>query len=234
MSDWTAVSLPDGNTPIEFFNSFRVREPNGLLDLLLRWKAVVTGADFVTFVSTSWKRSLEERPRCLVLDVLCPGAEAQAAFVRYLFRTGYRRNGYACRHSLGEWAHLPDGSVCCLTEGSLSQRVVHVVRLKAKPEAVILSRVYGSMIGTYLTGNRRVVSLFPYLTIQRRQRWLPEGASACLQQECARKYSTWPLASRDTWELDVPFRTAVDKHCWSLLFDTRGIVVSVQLPVEIS
>lgn len=47
-----------------------------------------------------------------------------------------------------------------MVQGNLSERAVHIVELCRSPVETVLSRSYGSMPGSYITGGARAVSLF--------------------------------------------------------------------------
>lgn len=232
MADWTGVSLPEGNTPAALFATFRISRPEEFMDCVQQRAALVTGVELLTFVSTDWAQSLREFPRAVTLDVLCR-AEAAGALVERLEDEGYTRGGDPCGHVLGEWSTLPEGSVQCLTQGEMGQRVVHVVSLKVKAEQAVLSRVYGSMCGTYLTGAGRVVSLFPRLTFGSRRWWIPSDMPGRIRGEMSRKYAGWREAeAEDVWEVEAPFRTARDKFCWRMTFDRTGTITRIEVPEE--
>lgn len=221
---------------VSFFASFRL-ELAGLLTALKTAGAVATGGDLILFLAGAWEQSLLERPRALVVDLLYAAEQGKgkAVLVKYLARQGYRCNGRArCSHFLGEWRSLPPERVQCLVTGELDHRVVHLVELPRPPVEVVLSRVYGSMVGTYLTGSGRAVSLFPYLTFYRHRCWFPHGVASKRTAELEWKYHGWTkgqVTEKDIVdEVGASFRTADDEYCWIVQFSAEGNTRSSRLP----
>ncbi|KAH7038420.1 uncharacterized protein B0I36DRAFT_316200 [Microdochium trichocladiopsis] len=176
----------------DLFWMFGVTEPRRFLDMLRKQNAVVTGTALLGAVGMSWKTKWQLATGAFSLDVLCPPGAAQSEVMQYLLRCGYAVSGGSCRHTLGEWTGLPEGSVACLTRGEHGLlSVVHVVRLKMRVQEVITSRVYGTMVGTYLTGRGVVFSLFPHITFAQRGYWVADDMRPDSKQSMRVKYSGW-------------------------------------------
>ncbi|CAJ2512973.1 Uu.00g010920.m01.CDS01 [Anthostomella pinea] len=201
---------------------------------LKRAGAVVTGADVVSFMAGEWKESLRLRPRAVILDVLCHGYKARGALALFLTRSGYRLNPYACRHRIGEWASVRAERRVCLVKGDLSQRVIHLVELQRPVEEVLLSRIYGTLVGNYITGVGRIVSLFPRMSFVERRGWFPSGVTAVDVAGLTAKYVGWRCLVGDGDEagdeVTYWFRKTLDRYCWVLRCDLHGHVQDSQRP----
>lgn len=195
------------------------------LAVLRKQKAIATGVDVVAFVAGIWKRRREQRPGAVVIDILCYGGRQARAVRRYLETAGYRGDKLTCRHHLGEWNGFPSSKLTCMVRGQLGQRVVHVVELPASPVQTVLSRTYGSMVGTYLTGGGRAVCLFPALTLVQFCCWIPERMARGVEGRLSVKYSGWRVVrsgQEHLREVDASMRTLDDSMVFYLEFDARG------------
>jgi hypothetical protein len=216
-----------------FLAEFELDCPS-LLEALKRWKAVVTGGDFLMFMAGEWKRRREEKRGALMLDVVCHGLKERAALREFLVRAGYRENPYNRCHNVLEWNVLPKERVTCMVRGDLHQRVVHIFEVPREPAEVALSRAYGTAVGTYLTGTGRVVSLFPHLTFVKRRCWMPLHSPAGFAVALGRKYVNWTQGGPDEGDVDevgAVYRKVGDEYCWLVRFSREtGEFVSCECP----
>jgi len=214
---------------LEFFHL----DCSSFLLSLRHQKAVATGADLVLFMAGAFGESLTERPRALILDVLCYGTETKSALVHMLGQAAYRQSEFKCFHTLGEWSVLPADKVTCMVRGQLSQRVVHLLELPRPPEEVVLSRTYGSMAGNYVTGSGHMISLFPCLTFARHRCWLPSRVTKRFVALLERKYLGWSKGGPDEDDVDeisALVRKPGDPYCWTVAFKDNGEVIKSSCP----
>ncbi|KJZ68778.1 hypothetical protein HIM_11835 [Hirsutella minnesotensis 3608] len=208
----------------DFFDAFRL-DLRSFLSTLRKTRAIATGVQIVIFMTGRWREERERQSRTLVLDVLCHTPEARTTLQRALQRAGYAVCETACRHNLGEWASIPREKRTCLVQGSFKQRTVHLIELPRPVVQTALSRVYGSMAGTYLTGAGKMVSLFPHLTLVERRSWVPKQFSERTRSLVEDKYRGWRAVCEDDEvgeEIAGGGRSVDDSLCWSLLFDPSG------------
>ncbi|KJZ70039.1 hypothetical protein HIM_10567 [Hirsutella minnesotensis 3608] len=152
-----------------------------------------------------------------------------------LFMAGrWRRERELNASPLGEWKGIPRQKQTCMVKGRFMQRAVHLIELPRPAVQTALSRVYGSMAGTYITGAGKAVSLFPQLTFAERRCWVPKRYSDKARSSVAAKYRGWNLlqpgerAGKETSECP---RKVADSLCWILSFDTdRGILLPESAP----
>lgn len=218
-----------------FFTTFGLKFQS-VVRTLEQAKAIVTGSDFLTCMAGRWEESIRVRPRAIILDVLYYDSSAEAILRRMLSQAGYRVSSSACRHNLGEWSSVPSSKVTCMVRGSLSQRVVHLIRLPRPAVEVVLSRVYGTMPGTYLDGSGTVVSLFPHITFVERRCWVPKIKCLDTRVKLARKYVGWLCGTSDVGdgevdEVGVGYRSVRDRYTWRVGFGQDGKVRGVSLPI---
>ncbi|KAI0127184.1 hypothetical protein BJ170DRAFT_595063 [Xylariales sp. AK1849] len=212
------------------------------LQALARYKAVVTGPDLILFLSGTWKDVMARRPRSIELTVLYCG-QANGAGLRSMVKSmdGWTWNEESCRHELMEWCRVPADKVDCFVEGESWTRKIHLVQLPRPPGEVVLSRAYGSSVGTYLKGGRdgsgKVVSLFPRVTFGRSCCWFPRVLSDACRRQVERLYDGWEI--RETrcadvvemaLEVGASFRKVGDDLCWLLFFAPDGRVVDNKRP----
>ncbi|KAI3317104.1 hypothetical protein HD806DRAFT_516041 [Xylariaceae sp. AK1471] len=218
-----------------FLDAFSL-DVNHFLAALKREKAIATGVEFVLLMAGEWRESLVRQPRALVLDVLHRDVEARSRLRAFFLSLGYRENPYTCAHALGEWHGISKSRRVCLVRGSLSQRVVHLVEFCNPVEEVVLSRVYGTMVGTYLTGAGRLVSLFPRMTFRERVCWCPRGVRRLSLPQLRRKYPDWSCsvgsAKEAGFEVTDVFRTTLDDCTWVLRYTGDGVLEEVRKPVR--
>jgi len=192
------------------------------LRALRRAKAIATGVQVALFMARALKRSVREHPRALVLDVLCHTTRARDILVGMLEAAGYSSRGSSlCCHDLGEWAQIPREKRVCMVQGNLSERAVHIVELCRSPVETVLSRSYGSMPGSYITGGARAVSLFPQLTFVDRRCWVPGSFSQQARGLVQRKYREWaivPPGVNAGLEVDGAVRSVSDSLSWTMEF----------------
>lgn len=220
-----ALFLSSGLGLADFFNRF-VLDVGSFLPAVRKANGVVSGPEVVAFMAGGWNKSLRENPRALVLDVLCYGPQARSVLERVLARSGYHVSR-RCRHHLGEWTRLSADRVTCLVRGTLCTRVVHLVELCRPVVETLLSRVYGTMAGNYITGSGRMVSLFPHLTFHERRFW---SSPSCTRREgvsVARKYPAWRRfsGSDEPPEVGAAYRSTTDRFCWGVQFGPGGALV---------
>lgn len=217
-----------GASLADFFRAFHL-DVGPSLRLLRKTHAVATGVQVALFMSGRWKQEQERNPKAFILDVLCYTPKARGDLQRLLARAGYSVCETACCHNLGEWKHIPSSKRTCMVQGPFMQRVVHLIELPRPVVQTALSRVYGSMAGTYLTGGGRAVSLFPQITFVERRVWVPERYSEKARSAVEGKYTGWKAirAGRDAGEeISSSARTVSDDFVWSMAFhpDTGALL----------
>lgn len=214
-----------------FLKTFRL-DLGQFLRALRRAKAIATGVQVALFMAGAFEQSGREHPRALVLDVLCHTARSREILVEMLEAAGYRSRGESsCCHDLGEWAQIPRAKRVCMAQGSLSQWAVHVIELCRSPVETVLSRSYGSMPGSYITGGAQAVSLFPQLTLVDRRCWVPGSFSQQSRDLVKRKYREWAIVPPGVHagrEVGVFARSVSDSLTWNAHFcpETGGLVSS--------
>lgn len=222
--DLYTVFARGGADLLEFVSLFAV-DLGSFLALLRKQRAIATGVDIVAFVAGAWRKRRELRPGGVEMDVLCCGSSEAGAIRRFLEAAGYREERRMCRHHLGEWAGLPPSKVACMVRGKLGQRVMHVIELPRSPVQTVLSRSYGSMVGTYLTGGGSAVCLFPALTLVQGCCWVPERMSRSVEGRLMAKYPGWRVVRSGQEylrEVDSLTRTLDDRMVFRLEFDEMG------------
>ncbi|KAH6708514.1 hypothetical protein EV126DRAFT_409190 [Verticillium dahliae] len=215
----------------EFFSKYAF-EYLVVLEALKLAGAVVSGPEVVMFATGRWSDSLRERPRALVLDILYCGEKPRRLLEMLMSQSGYKMNHYSCRHELGEWSNCAKDHVRCFVRGDLAQRVVHLVEVRAPPLEVILSRVYGSAVGTYITGSMRLVSLFPTITFKEKRIWMPTRTSKVELLKVERKYVELKRWSSGSNSEVMGSRRLSDKRTWRVTFGEDGVVLSSIEPPE--
>lgn len=213
----------------DFVRAFKL-DLGSFFRVLRETRSIATGVQVILFMSGRWRREQREKPKALVLDVLCHTSRSRAVLQRFLERAGYAVCETSCCHNLGEWRGIPSDKRTCMVQGSFMRRVVHLIELARPVVQTVLSRVYGSMAGTYITGGGRAVSLFPHLTFVEQRCWVPARYDERTRSMVAAKYSGWrgPARSGDDppEEVSALGRTVTDATCWSLSFDTaRGHLI---------
>lgn len=230
--DFTEAFLA-GQTDLESFLSKFCLDRVALLSVLAKTHSVLTGSDFVLFLAGKWLEMLRERPHAPVLEILFSGDSARQALEKFLVSSGYRTNPHRCCHQLGEWFRFHPGVVICYVRGELSMRVVHLVGLRCAVQQTLLSRVYGSMVGNYLTGAGQAVSLFPHLTFAEKRYWVSSTVKESLDVQLRRKYPGWTrveeLGGAEA-ELGGAARLPTDSFAWSLKFGPNGEFVEARKP----
>ncbi|KAI0151829.1 hypothetical protein GGR57DRAFT_470494 [Xylariaceae sp. FL1272] len=229
--NWNAETWIEHDILDRFISIFVSSVDISFFALLETEKSVVTGADFIHLLCVGWQRWGTDRRGSLVLDILCPSRKSQEVIFQAMRRMGYRSNTWRCSHALGEWAGLPTETVRCLLSGDCGEKVIHIISLERAVEEVLLSRVYGSMVGTYVTGQRRIVCLFPHLTFSRRFCWIPQRIPNTMVSQFIRKYVGWNVTRYGGKEVEASFRSGRDRYCWMLLFSKEGRVVGGQVPL---
>lgn len=205
----------------EFFQAFGL-SLGPFLRVVRRARAIVTGVQVVLFLSGHWQLERERNPRALVMEVLCHTPGAAKALRAMLEQSRYSEYS-DCRHNLGEWKRIAVEKRTCMVQGKLVQRVVHVIELPRSPVQTVLSRTYGSMAGTYITGGAKAASLFPHLTFVKRRCWLPHEVYSDKDRACVEdKYRGWkplPPGLDVPEEISRPGRSIDDCLSWTLSFD---------------
>ncbi|KAK4117958.1 hypothetical protein N657DRAFT_490264 [Parathielavia appendiculata] len=235
MSDPSFLLNPVGIDVRRFIESFGL-DYRRLLAALAGSRALVTGREFLLLMAGLRDPRLPLRPGAIILDVLCYSRAARSTLELFFRQAGYAVSRYRCRHNLGEWSSLPAGKVVCLVRGQLSQRVVHLLELKRPPTEVVLSRTYGSMAGTYLTGTGSVVSLFPHLTFVQRRCWIPHHMSRSVRAKIRDKYQEWSFGERRSGidsrldEVGAEFRSPTDSTSWTISFTQDGAISGIVVP----
>lgn len=218
-------SFVRGEASLEEFVAAFVLDVSPFLALLRRHRAVATGVDFVSFVTGRWKAERKSSPRGSVLDILFCGQREVAGLRRFLEASGYRVARGACSHHMGEWRAVPGQKRICMVRGRLGQRAIHLVELPRSPVQTLVSRTYGSMAGTYLTGGGRVVSLFPHLTLVQRRCWVPVWMSSRTASLLEAKYPGWKTVRSGQYaipEVDASSRSVGDDMVFHLDFSLQG------------
>lgn len=175
-----------------FLEAFHLDVKSFLL-VLRKTRSIVTGRQVICFLSGLWHHHQEVLPGGIVLDILYSSSESKIVLECILGRAGYSVDHVACPHNLGEWKGLPSLKIIYLAKGQLMQQVVYLIELRRSVVETVLSRVYGSIAGTYITEGGRAVSLFPILTLADKKYWLPERYSKQLRNLVASKYISWIL-----------------------------------------
>lgn len=206
----------------DFVKEFRM-EVGPFLAALREAGAIVTGRPVMVFAAGLWSRRYELSPGALILDVLYTRAEARTGLLRVCESAGYCPVSTRCCHLWGEWKGFPREKVLCLSRGRWMQRAVHLVELPRGPVETVLSRVYGCMSGTYLTGGGRLVCLFPGMILEKKRCWVPARLGNDARAHVKFKYRPWRLLEDEECEASMTEvsavgRTVSDVFTWSVYF----------------
>lgn len=207
----------------DFLTEFRM-DVGPFLAALREAGAIVTGLPVIVFAAGLWSRRYEVSPGAHVLDVLYTRSEARSYLLRVWEGAGYVRVPTRCCHLWGEWKGFPRDKIVCLSRGRWMQRAVHLIELPRGPVETVLSRVYGCMPGTYLTGGGRLVCLFPGLILEKKRCWVPAQFEYDARAHIQFKYRPWRILEDEELEdsmteVSAVGRTVSDAFTWSISFD---------------
>lgn len=202
------------------------------LRVLRETSSLATGVAVVRFMSGEWSPVWQAGDGERMLEVLCHGRQAVQALCAFLELAGYCLKD-RCRHNVGEWQCVPRDKRCCLVRGRWGACVVHLVELPRSSVETVVSRAYGSMVGTYTTGGGVVVSLFPHLTLTERKVWVPALLHGRVMAPVLRqRYRSWTLLEpgEDGGPTVGSDRTVMDPFSRRLCFDPeRGSYQGVSM-----
>lgn len=220
---WRDAFVLGGASLDDFIKEFR-QDVDSFLASLRSAQAVTTGKPVLLFAAGLWNRRYQVSPGALVLDILYTKTESREGLQHFWERAGYKRWRTAtCHHPMGEWKGFPRDRVICMSRGHFVQRAVHLVQVPRGAVETVLSRVFGSASGTYLTGGGRLVCLFPLSVLEQRRCWVPARFTHEARAQVTFKYRPWRVVEGSEATLDVTAvgRTVSDSITWSVHFDAH-------------